>query len=60
VKADNARGLRSYAKVGFQNEGTLREAAWNGGEYIDMHVMGLLEPEWRETSRRRFFQGPPK
>ncbi|WP_267643338.1 GNAT family N-acetyltransferase [Haloarchaeobius amylolyticus] len=34
--------------LGFEHEGTQREAAWYQGEYHDMLLYGLLRSEWRE------------
>jgi diamine N-acetyltransferase len=47
VYATNRRAQRSYQKAGFQPEGTLREAVFRHGRYVDMHIMGILRPEWR-------------
>ena len=46
VDADNARGIRCYEKVGFQQEGTSREAVFKEGTYHDQHVMSILQPEF--------------
>ncbi len=46
VFADNERALRAYARIGFQREGVLREAAVRGGEHVDVVSMGLLRREW--------------
>jgi RimJ/RimL family protein N-acetyltransferase len=43
--APNARALASYRKVGFVQEGVLRQNAWVRGEYVDEVVMGLLRAE---------------
>ena len=42
----NPRGRRCYEKVGFRHEGTLRDAIFKGGKYIDMHMMSVLSTEW--------------
>ncbi len=42
VYATNPAAVRTYEKVGFKLEGTLREAQFLGGRYIDVVVMGLL------------------
>jgi RimJ/RimL family protein N-acetyltransferase len=47
VYASNPRARRSYEKAGFVLEGTLREALFRGGRYIDIHVMSVLRSEWR-------------
>jgi RimJ/RimL family protein N-acetyltransferase len=46
VDADNARGIRCYEKVGFQREGTSRDAVFKGGSYHDQYVMSILESEF--------------
>ena len=45
VNADNAQAIRAYTKVGFREEGRLREAMFVHGERMDTVVMGLLEGE---------------
>ena len=47
VLSDNARAIKAYEKVGFVHEGTLREANFKNGKYIDMHVMSILRSEWQ-------------
>ncbi|MGR4871529.1 GNAT family N-acetyltransferase [Variovorax sp. LARHSF232] len=44
AEADNARGLRFYQKLGFVEEGRLREFYKRAGDahYVDELVMGLL------------------
>ncbi len=46
VFADNERGLRAYARVGFQREGLLRQAAVRDGEFLDVVSMSVLRGEW--------------
>jgi diamine N-acetyltransferase len=46
VDADNARGIRCYEKVGFRRDGTLREAVFKEGRYLDQHVMSILRAEF--------------
>lgn len=45
VDAGNARARRVYERVGFRTEGTLREAIYRRGAYVDVIRMGLLEGE---------------
>lgn len=45
VYARNARARRVYEKVGFHQEGVLRQAVYTRGRYEDIVVMGLLEGE---------------
>lgn len=61
VFAINARGIRSYEKVGFVQEGRQRENIWRDGAYHDELSMGLLREEfnarwadWREEQRKRY------
>jgi RimJ/RimL family protein N-acetyltransferase len=46
VYSTNPRARRSYEKVGFKLEGTLREAVYRHGTYADIHVMSVLRSEW--------------
>jgi RimJ/RimL family protein N-acetyltransferase len=47
VFAGNTRARHVYEKIGFKEEGCLREATYKFGRYHDMVVMGLLEGELR-------------
>ncbi len=47
VYANNARARRSYDKAGFVVEGTLRQAMFRRGQYVDIVVMGILASEWK-------------
>lgn len=42
VRVDNEAAIGLYAAVGFQLEGTRTATHWDGREYHDSHVMGLL------------------
>jgi RimJ/RimL family protein N-acetyltransferase len=42
----NERAMRSFARIGFTEEGRLREAVWGPGRYFDSVVMGILRSEW--------------
>ncbi len=42
----NERARALYEKLGFQREGTLREALHRDGRRYDMHLYGLLRREW--------------
>ena len=46
VYSTNPRARRSYEKVGFVLEGTLREAVYRHGRYADVHIMSVLRPDW--------------
>jgi RimJ/RimL family protein N-acetyltransferase len=42
----NARAIAMYERLGFQREGTYRELGLRDGRRYDMHLYGLLRPEW--------------
>ncbi len=46
VYETNPRGRNAYQKAGFVHEGTLREAEYKRGRYIDVHVMSVLKSDW--------------
>lgn len=45
VHADNERGLRAYARVGFVREGLFRQHTWREGRWIDVVSMAVLRDE---------------
>jgi RimJ/RimL family protein N-acetyltransferase len=45
VFADNERAIASYARVGFEQEGRLRDAAYIDGAWCDVLVVAVLAPE---------------
>jgi RimJ/RimL family protein N-acetyltransferase len=49
VHADHAAAIRSYEKVGFRVEGTMREEILRDGSYDDKLIMGLLAGELRRS-----------
>ena len=51
VLETNERARRLYESLGFVHEGKLRHAQWKGGRYLDVHVMAILEDEWRAHAR---------
>lgn len=51
--ATNPASCRVLEKAGFSEEGLLREEAFAGGEYVDVHRYGLLASEWRSRTERR-------
>lgn len=46
VEEDNARALALYRRLGFQEEGRLRQAAFRDGRHADILLFALLAPEW--------------
>jgi RimJ/RimL family protein N-acetyltransferase len=47
----NERARHLYQKVGFVHEGTLRQAQFRHGRYLDVHLMGILREEWLSQER---------
>jgi RimJ/RimL family protein N-acetyltransferase len=43
----NDRALRTYARLGFREEGRLRESYHRRGAFHDTILMSILESEWR-------------
>jgi RimJ/RimL family protein N-acetyltransferase len=48
--AFNERGIACYRKVGFVDEGRIRERIYREGAYHDMLWMGVLRSEWEAAS----------
>ena len=46
VEDGNVRALALYRRLGFQDEGRLRQAAFRDGRHADILLFGLLAPEW--------------
>jgi len=42
----NERAIALYKKMGFQHEGVFRQFGWRDGKRYDMHLYGILRPEW--------------
>lgn len=45
VFATNTRAIKTYEAAGFHHEGTLRDAAFIDGRFVDLRVMAVLEDE---------------
>lgn len=43
----NERGLRAYSRLGFREDGRMRDDRFMDGRYHDTVVMSILEDEWR-------------
>ena len=46
VFATNARARHAYQKIGFREEGRLRQAEYREGQYVDVILMSVLKSEW--------------
>jgi len=42
----NIRAIKSYNKIGFIEEGRMRQAQFKNGKYHDMILMSMLHEEW--------------
>ena len=51
VSAENERAVNAYKKVGFQVEGTLRQAMFHNNKYVDFYVMGILKEDWLKNNQ---------
>ncbi|WP_377890550.1 GNAT family N-acetyltransferase [Alkalihalobacillus sp. R86527] len=49
VFAFNERAIASYKKLGFQQEGRIREDLFYDGEYHDSILMGVMKDEFRKV-----------
>lgn len=47
VIAWNEPAVKLYRKIGFVDEGTLRQTIWTDGAWHDLLLMGLLKSEYR-------------
>ncbi len=47
----NKRAVRSYEKVGFKLEGTLRQELYRCGQYNDVYQMSILKREYDQAKR---------
>ena len=48
VFEDNSRARHLYESVGFQQEGVMRDAARRDGHWCNLHLMSMLESEFRQ------------
>lgn len=46
----NEAALRTYAKIGFQEEGRMHQALYRDGEYHDMIMLAILRQDWTDAS----------
>lgn len=53
VFARNDRAVHVYEKVGFIEEGRLRDHVWRHGQWCDVYVYGILESEWALKYQRK-------
>jgi UDP-4-amino-4,6-dideoxy-N-acetyl-beta-L-altrosamine N-acetyltransferase len=46
----NTNAIDLYRKLGFKSEGVLRSHSFKNGQYHDLHIMGLLDEEFRSLN----------
>lgn len=51
VFEDNARARHLYQRLGFVQEGVLREATLRDGQYLPLHLMSMLKVEYASRNR---------
>ncbi|MBM3145470.1 MAG: GNAT family N-acetyltransferase [Chloroflexi bacterium] len=51
VYENNPRAVRSYEKAGFVQEGCMRQAHYQDGQYFDVILMSVLRQEWKKGGR---------
>lgn len=51
VSVENERAVNAYKKAGYQIEGTLRQAMFHQGRYVDFYVMGILKEDWLKNRK---------
>ena len=44
----NNDSMHLYRKIGFKDEGVLRQHVFKNGEYLDSYVLGMLKTEYNE------------
>ena len=44
----NNDSIHLYRKIGFKDEGILRQHVFKNGEYLDSYVLGMLKTEYNE------------
>ncbi len=47
---ENSKSRAIPEKLGFTNEGTLREACWLYDHFVDLVVYGMLARDWQRLS----------
>lgn len=50
VLEDNSKAIKLYEKVGFKNEGLLRQEVYKNNKFHNMYVMSILKEEYDQRS----------
>ena len=43
----NSRAIKCYQKIGFIEEGRMRQSCFRNGKYHDQIIMSVLRSEWK-------------
>ena len=54
---ENKKSQAIPKRLGFTNEGTIRQAEWLYDHFVDHFVYGLLKNEWNPSSKKQIFPG---
>lgn len=57
VVCTNEAARRVYTKVGFRHEGTLRDAVYKDGRYLDQWLMAILSTEFNDAAPEKAIDG---
>ena len=57
ILENNIAELKTSQSVGFQIEGTARQAVYKCGQYLACHYLGLLREEWESSGRVKKYKG---
>lgn len=49
----NIRGFTAYKKAGFIEEGRMRQAHYQHGQYYDIIIMSVIREEWKQPDKPR-------
>lgn len=45
----NNKAIDIYRHIGFKDEGTLRQAVYKNGEYLDSYILGILKQDYDQN-----------
>lgn len=51
--ATNPQGMSALKRLGFAQEGYLKQQVYKDGRFIDIVILSLLASNWRDTHRQR-------
>jgi UDP-4-amino-4,6-dideoxy-N-acetyl-beta-L-altrosamine N-acetyltransferase len=50
----NNDSINLYRKIGFKDEGCLRQHVYKNGEYLDSHILGMIRSEYLEKYKTNY------